>query len=133
MRWLGSLRLRIIMMWTPILFAFVGCYPSSRMNTPSINSLPSQLTDTSLNDLSVLTWVGGLCILLGTISLVVPAFSTLKGGTALIIGVILILLNVALKEYSDWLYVPILIGTAAVTCAAAYKLVRFILLRRKKC
>jgi len=111
----------------------MGCFPSSRLPSSGINFIPTKLTETTVNDLTILTVVGGLCILFGTVSMVVPAFSTMRGGLALFIGVLLILLNVALKEYLDWIYVPILIGSAAVTVAVAYKAVRHILSRRKKC
>jgi len=119
-------------MWGPTLLALAGCASSPFIHTPVSPSLSSPLTEASLNDLSVLTWVGGVCILFGTISMVVPFLSTFKGGTAVFIGIMLILLNIALKEYSDWIYVPIIIGAAAVTLTFAYKTVRH-LLRKKKC
>ena len=122
------------MRWSPILFALLaGCASNPFIKNPINSSLPSQLTETSLNDLSVLTWVGGLCILFGAIAMVVPILSTFKGGTAIVIGVLLILLNIAVKEYLDWIYVPIIIGAAAVTLSIAYKTVKRILSRRKRC
>ena len=132
MRWLGNIRLQVILFWTPIFLALMGCVSNPLIKTPVTPPLPSTLTETSLNDLSVLTWVGGLCILFGVIAMVIPFLSSFKGGTAVMIGVMLILLNIALKEYLDWIYVPIIIGAAAVTSTYAYKTVRH-LLRKKKC
>jgi len=134
MRWLGNMRLQIVMRWSPILLALLaGCASNPFIKTPVTPSLPSPLTDASLDDLSVLTWVGGLCILFGTIAMVIPILSTFKGGTAIVIGVLLILLNIAVKEYLDWIYVPIIIGAAAITLSVAYKTVKRILSRRKRC
>jgi hypothetical protein len=65
--------------------------------------------------------------------MVVPFLSSFKGGTAITVGILLILLNIALKEYLDWIYVPIIIGAAAVTLTFAYKTVKHLLTRRKRC
>lgn len=135
MRWLGNLRLIIVSGWKPTLLAvlLMGCKSTSFMGGSHVG-LPSTMKETSINDLSVLTWVGGLCILFGVVSMVLPFLSTFKGGTALTVGILLILLNVAIKEYQHWIYVPVLIGAAAVTVTAAYKTVRYILNRKKsKC
>ena len=136
MRWVGNIRWMIITGWKPILYAIllflVGCATSPLINTSGIPT-PTALTESSLNDLSVLTWIGGICILFGTLSMVVPFLSTFNGATSIVIGVLLILLNIALKEYLHWIYVPILIGAAAVTVAVSYKSVRFILRRKQKC
>ena len=138
MRWVGNIRWMIVSGWKPTLLALLlmGCAstPFNMSGGLSNSGVPEGMKISSINDLSVLTWVGGLCILFGVVSMVLPFLSTFKGGTALTVGILLILLNVAIKEYQHWIYVPVLIGAAAVTVTAAYKTVRYILNRKKlKC
>jgi hypothetical protein len=59
--------------------------------------------------------------------MVLPGMSNLKGGTAILLGVVLILLNIGVKEYLPYIYVPFLVGTGLISLAVTYKAVRYVL------
>tara|TARA_Y100001963_G_scaffold66053_1_gene92051 strand:- start:6103 stop:6594 length:492 start_codon:yes stop_codon:yes gene_type:complete len=127
-------RLWIIIKWSPVVLAvlLVSC-----ASVPTGASLPIPLTGNvgaeSMKDLSILSAVGGICIIGGVLCMVLPGTSNLKGGTAILIGIVLILLNIGVKEYLPYIYVPFLVGTGLISMAVTYKTIRYVLnFKRKK-
>jgi hypothetical protein len=84
-----------------------------------------------MKDLSVLSAVGGICILGGVLIMVLPGMSNLKGGTAILLGIVLILLNIGVKEYLPYIYVPFIVGTGLISLAVTYKTIRYVLNYRR--
>ncbi len=127
-------RLWIIIRWSPVVLAvlLVSC-----ASVPIGASLPIPLTGNvgaeSMKDLSILSAVGGICIVGGVLCMVVPGLSNFKGGTAILLGIVLILLNIGVKEYLPYIYVPFLVGTGLISIAVTYKTIRYVLdYKRKK-
>ena len=109
-----------------------GCVSPPSPRNPFTESLPPvSLSGAAQGDLWILTWVGAVCILVGVALMVIPFASSLKGGTAFGIGVLLILLRTLLTDYSHYIFLPILIGVGVVVLTFSYRTVRS-LLRRKK-
>ena len=119
--------------FTLLLLLFVGgCMSTPSIPNPLSGSLPPvSLSPTAQGDLGVLTWAGALCILVGTALMVIPFTSSFKGGTAFLIGVLLILLRTALTDYSHYIYIPVLVGSGVVVATFTYRTVRSILRRKK--
>lgn len=67
--------------------------------------------------------------------MVLPGASNLKGMNAILIGVVLILLNIGVREYLPYIYIPFIIGTGIFSLAITYRAVRYVLnfRRRKSC
>ena len=114
-----------------------SCFPA-RHSIPSIHSVPgaSELTDNispdSISNLSILSLVGGICIIGGVIVLVLPGASNLRAFNAILIGIVLIMLNVGVREYLPYIYIPFIIGTGILSLAVTYRAVRYVLNWRKK-
>ena len=110
-----------------------GCVATPKLPTNPIteNFPPVSLSSAAQGDLGVLTWAGALCILVGTALMVIPFTSSFKGGTAFLIGVLLILLRTALTDYSHYIYIPVLVGSGVVVATFTYRTVRSILRRKK--
>jgi len=77
----------------------------------------------------VLSWVGGVATIAGIIALVITRGSL--GARAVFIGVGLVLLNQIIARYSDWLFLPVLIATGAVSLTYGYRTIQQVLKRRK--
>jgi len=126
-------RLWIIIKWSPVVLAIflVSC-----TSVPTGASLPIPLTGNvgaeSMKDLTILSAVGGICIIGGVLCMVLPGMSNLKGGTAILIGIVLILLNIGVKEYLPYIYVPFLVGTGLISIAVTYKTIRYVLNYKRK-
>ena len=118
---------------TFLLLLFIGgCASTLSLKNPLTESLPPvSLSGAAQGDLGILTWVGAVCILVGVALMVIPFTSSLKGGTAFGIGVLLILLRTLLTDYSHYIFLPILIGVGVIVLTFTYRTVRS-LLRRKK-
>lgn len=76
----------------------------------------------------VLSWVGGLATIAGIVALVVTRGSL--GTRAVVIGVGLVLLNQIIARYSDWLFLPVLIATGAVSLTYGYRTIQQVLKHR---
>ena len=130
-------RFRILVNWAPLVLAIL-LLTSCRTTSPtSLGGIGVPLTGhvgaESMKDLSILSAVGGICIIGGVLCMVLPGMSNLKGGTAILIGIVLILLNIGVKEYLPYIYVPFLVGTGIISIAVTYRTVRYILnLKRKQ-
>ena len=102
------------------------------MRNPLSESLPPvSLSGAAQGHLGILTWTGAICILVGVALMVLPFTSSLKGGTAFVIGVLLILLRTVLTDYSHYIFIPVIVGSAVVVATFTFRTVRS-LLRRKK-
>jgi len=77
----------------------------------------------------MLSWIGGLSILAGIAGLVLTRGS--MGTRALAVGIGLVLLNQAMARYGDWLFLPTIIATGAISVAYAYTTVRKIIQHRR--
>jgi hypothetical protein len=69
----------------------------------------------SQETLTVLSGVGGLCLLAGMALLVISRGT--MGLRPLVGGVILILLNYMVARYADWIFIPIVIATGCISAA----------------
>lgn len=54
------------------------------------------------------------------------------GWRPIIGGVILVVLNYAIAEFATWIFLPVLLGTGAISLAWAWKTIRDILKIRKE-
>ena len=70
----------------------------------------------------MLSWIGGLSTVAGILALVLTRGSV--GTRAIVIGIGLVLLNQAIARYGDWLFLPTLIATGAVSVTYGYITIR---------
>jgi len=113
-----------------------SCFPA-RQSIPAVPGVP-QLTETlspeSVSNLSILSAVGGICIVAGVIVLLLPGASNLRAFNAILIGIVLILLNIGVREYLPYIYIPFIVGTGILSIAVTYRAVRYVLnWRKQKC
>lgn len=80
--------------------------------------------------LSVLSVVGGLCLLAGMVLLVITKGA--RGWYPVIGGLILTVLNYVVAKYDDFLFYPLVVFTGCISAAWTYKIVKQILLEKKK-
>ena len=80
--------------------------------------------------MDMLSWIGGLSILGGIAAMVITRGA--MGGRALAVGVALILLNYAVARYAHWIFIPVLVATAAISLTYAYRIVRQALIKQKE-
>jgi len=129
-------RFRILVDWAPIVLAILflsSCKSTSPTSYVGLSDpLTKHVSAESMQDLSVLSAIGGVCIIGGVICMVLPGTSNLKGGTAILIGIVLILLNIGVKEYLPYIYVPFLVGTGLISIAVTYRTVRYVLNFKRK-
>jgi|6_EtaG_2_1085325.scaffolds.fasta_scaffold54445_3 CHASE2 domain-containing sensor protein len=71
---------------------------------------------TSSNEtLTVLSAIGGLCLLAGMLLLCLSRGT--MGWRPIIGGVLLIVLNYVIAEYADWIFIPVIIATGCISAA----------------
>jgi hypothetical protein len=105
-----------------------GCF-----STPRVES--SGFIDTTfeqvhgLKNLSVLSAIGGLCLLAGMALLVISRGT--MGWRPVIGGIILITVNYLIALYADWLFIPVLLVTGAISLAWGWRTVRDIIKGKK--
>lgn len=80
-------------------------------------------------NLSVLSFVGALCLISGMVLLAVT--SGRKGWYPVIGGLVMVLLNYGVARYSDLLFYPLIACTGLISGAWAYKTIRQIILEKK--
>ena len=80
--------------------------------------------------LTVLSGVGGLCVVAGVILLVVT--SGRKGWYACIAGIAMVILNYLVAKYDDILFYPLILCTGVISAAWTYKTVKQILQEKKR-
>ena len=84
----------------------------------------------SSETLTVLSGVGGLCLIAGMVLLVISKGQ--RGWFPVIGGLILVVLNYGIARYSHYLFAPALVFTGMISAAWTYKTVKQILLEKKK-
>ena len=72
----------------------------------------------STETLTVLSGVGGICLLAGMALLVISRGT--MGWRPFVGGILLILLNYVVARYADWIFIPVLIATGAISAAWAW-------------
>jgi hypothetical protein len=127
------IRYRILRGWHPVMFcmiALASCAPRAS----SLSGMPGVSTFGNVTQLpasaSLLPWVGGIAIIGGLIALVLTRGG--MGARAIVIGVLLVILNDVMQRYAVAFYVPILIGTAGVSLAYAWKTIQRAREKRKQ-
>tara|TARA_R110002110_G_scaffold71771_6_gene191504 strand:- start:411 stop:710 length:300 start_codon:yes stop_codon:yes gene_type:complete len=78
----------------------------------------------------MLSWIGGLSTVAGIVALVLTRGS--MGLRAVVIGIGLVLLNQAIARYGDFLFLPTIIATGAISVAYAYFTIRRMMRHRKE-
>jgi hypothetical protein len=89
---------------------------------PEVTSPPGE-------PLAMLSWISGLSILGGIALLVVT--SGRKGKWAIGAGVGLILLNLLIHRFDNYLFIPVLVCTGLISAVWTYKLIRQTLTEKK--
>ena len=124
MKYLGLLSLLLV----------AGCqiFPST---TPKVDSsVISSVADiekiTAIENLTILSGIGGLCLLSGMVLLTISRGT--MGWRPIIGGVSLITLNYAISLYASWIFLPIIGATGAISLVWGYKNIREILKIRKE-
>jgi hypothetical protein len=107
-----------------------GCRSISVMPTGSDTALSAIKEVAPSEPLSVLSVVGGLCLLAGMVLLVVTKGT--RGWYPVIGGLILTVLNYVVAKYDDYLFYPLVVFTGCISAAWTYKIVKQILLEKKK-
>tara|TARA_R100000654_G_scaffold60729_1_gene87602 strand:+ start:425 stop:814 length:390 start_codon:yes stop_codon:yes gene_type:complete len=117
-----------------ILCSFLtGCCSTPRISNTSgtASGIVDAVTPLAPNEpLTMLSAIGGLCLLAGMVLLVISRGT--MGWRPIIGGVILVVLNYAIAEFATWIFLPVLLGTGAISLAWAWKTVRDILKIRKE-
>ena len=80
--------------------------------------------------LTILSGIGGLCLLAGMVLLVISRGT--MGWRPIIGGVILVVLNYAISEYADWIFIPAIIASGCISGVWGWKTIREILKVRKE-
>jgi hypothetical protein len=113
-----------------LLLVLVGCMSAPVAAPPLLGGasgfLPSTSAVASVDPM--LSWVGGLCIITGVISWVVTRSYGLR---AILVGIGLVLLNQAMARFGNWLFVPTLAATGAISLTYAFVTIRRMLRLRK--
>ena len=109
-----------------------GC---STVKKPDLHSYIPKDTTTSieqvhgLENLSVLSAIGGLCLLAGMALLVISRGT--MGWRPVIGGVIMITVNYLIALYADWLFIPVLFVTGAISLAWGWRTVTSLIKGKK--
>ena len=101
--------------------------------TPRVSALTPkyvpEVTSPPGEPLAMLSWISGLSILGGIALLVVT--SGRKGKWAIGAGVGLILLNLIIHRFDNYLFIPVLVCTGLISAVWTYKLIRQTLTEKK--
>jgi len=115
------------------MFAVGGCFtspPKVVSTSPIPIDLPTSLEQVhGLENLSLLSAIGGLCLVAGMALLVISKGT--MGWRPVIGGIILITVNYLIALYADWLFIPVLIVTGAISLAWGWKTVKGIIKGKK--
>ena len=74
--------------------------------------------------LTVLSAIGGLCLLSGMVLLCLSRGT--MGWRPIIGGVVLIVLNYMIASYADWIFIPVIIATGCISAAWGWSVVKSI-------
>ena len=116
----------------PIAFCLVatGCVSQGRLAGSAGESVSGFVTGPDSEPLTVLSMIGGLCLLAGMALLVVTRGT--KGWYPVIGGLILVVLNYMVAKYDDLIFYPLVAATGVISAAWTYKTVRQILQEKKR-
>jgi len=84
----------------------------------------------AIENLTILSGIGGLCLLSGMVLLTISRGT--MGWRPVIGGLSLIVLNYVISRYASWIFLPIIGATGVVSLAWGFKNVRDILKIRKE-
>ena len=111
-----------------------GCniFPKNTASTSSlsVDSIGDIEKITAVENLTILSGIGGLCLLSGMVLLTVSRGT--MGWRQVIGGVSLIILNYIISRYASWIFLPLIGATGAISLAWGYKNIRDILKIRKE-
>jgi len=125
---MGKLKWFTILLGLFFLFGCSALFPSMPTGTNPLGKAMEAVgshTPNATNELSMLSWVGGLATIVGIVALVITR--GMLGMRAIVIGVCLVILNFVIANYLSWVMIPALIGTGCVSLAWAYVTVRDVL------
>ena len=103
-----------------LLLLLIGCGSGKIMSDlfvgkPSTTDTVVTAVAESTETLTVLSGVGGICLLAGMALLVISRGT--MGWRPFVGGILLILLNYVVARYADWIFIPVLIATGAISAA----------------
>ena len=128
---MGKMKWYTILIGSLLLFGCSALFPSMPTGTNPIGSALETVgrPPLAMNELSVLSWLGGISTLVGILALVFTKAIGLPmiGGRAIVIGICLVILNYAIANYLGWFMIPVLIGTGAISLAWSYATVKDVL------
>ena len=128
---MGKLKWFTILLGLFFLFGCSALFPPMPTGTNPMGSVMETVGSPPLamNELSVLSWLGGISTLIGILALVFTKAIGLPmiGGRAIVIGICLIVLNYVIINLLSWVMIPVLIGTGAISLAWSYATVRDVL------
>ena len=102
-----------------------GCFSTNKTKLPSI--APENVTTDmvervqSLNNLSILSAIGGFCLLAGMVLLVLTRGS--MGWRAILGGSLMIVVNYLIALYASWIFIPVVVVTGAISIAWGWKII----------
>ena len=114
----------MIRLLIPLCLLLGGCFSAPKLSPTSqvTNAISSSVAQDSVNGCSpMLGWLGGICALGGMALLVITGGK--MGWRPIIGGILFVLINYALALYADWIFLPVLIATAAISLAWAGKII----------
>lgn len=114
------------------MLCLVGCVSTSAARPASfIGGLGAGVDAAQTSNVDpMLSWIGGLSMVAGIGALVLTRGS--MGLRAVVIGIGLVLLGQAVARYGDWLFVPTIVATGAISLAYAFITIRRMLRHRKE-
>ena len=122
---------RIKSLWLSVLssvFLLVGCSPFVKPSMPVV--VPQNVSATAaatieqiqgFNNLSVLSVIGGFCLLAGMVLLVLTRGS--MGWRGVIGGVSMIIVNYLIALYAAWIFIPVVVITGAISLAWGWRII----------
>jgi len=116
-----------------VLTITTGCMSTHKGMTsppPGMSVTDWQHAKQAVGALDLLSWLGGICILGGVAAMVITRGAL--GFRALGVGLGLVILNYTIARYADWIFIPVLAASAAISLAYAYRVVRQAILKKKE-
>lgn len=116
----------------PIAFFLMatGCVSQGRLAGSAGESVSGFVTGPESEPLTVLSMIGGLCLLAGVALLVVTRGR--RGWYSAIAGLSFVILNYMVAKYDDLIFYPLVAATGVISAAWTYKTVRQILQEKKR-
>ncbi len=116
----------------PLLLAGCNVFPkpTTSYTSSAITSVDDIEKIAAIENLTILSGIGGLCLLSGMVLLTVSRGT--MGWRPIIGGLGLIVLNFAISRYASWIFLPIIGATGAISLAWGYRNIRDILKIRKE-